>query len=30
MNDIRRLWGVSGVSNEIAIKPQPNASSHQG
>jgi len=26
-NDIRRLWGVIGVSNEIAIKPQPNASS---
>ena len=25
-NDVRRLWGVIGVSNEIAIKPKPNAS----
>ncbi len=25
-NDVRRLWGVTGVSNDIAIKPKPNAS----
>ena len=25
-NDVRGLWGVIGVSNEIAIKPRPNAS----
>ena len=25
-NDILGLWGVIGVSNEIAIKPKPNAS----
>ena len=25
-NDVRRLWGVVGVSNDIAIKPKPNAS----
>jgi osmotically-inducible protein OsmY len=25
-NDVRRLWGVIGVSNDIAIKPKPNAS----
>ena len=24
-NDVRRLWGVIGVSNDIAIKPKPNA-----
>lgn len=27
INDIRGLWGVIGVSNDIAIKPRPNASS---
>ena len=26
VNDVRGLWGVIGVSNEIAIKPKPNAS----
>jgi osmotically-inducible protein OsmY len=26
MNDVRGLWGVTGVSNEITIKPRPNAS----
>ena len=25
-NDVRGLWGVTGVSNEIAIKPRPNTS----
>ncbi len=25
-NDVRGLWGVTGVSNEITIKPRPNAS----
>ena len=24
-NDVRGLWGVIGVSNEIAITPKPNA-----
>ena len=26
MSDIRQLWGVTGVSNNIAIKPKPDAS----
>jgi osmotically-inducible protein OsmY len=26
MNDVRGLWGVTGVSNEITIKPKPNTS----
>ena len=26
MNDIRTLWGVVGVSNEITVKPKPNTS----
>lgn len=25
-NDIRGLWGVTGVSNQITIKPRPNTS----
>ena len=25
-DDVRRLWGVIGVSNEITIKPRPNTS----
>ena len=25
-NDVRRLWGVVGVSNDISIKPRPSAS----
>ncbi len=25
-NDVRGLWGVTGISNEIAIKPRPNTS----
>ena len=27
MNDVRGLWGVIGVSNEMTIEPKPNASS---
>ena len=26
MNDIRTLWGVVGVSNEITVRPKPNTS----
>ena len=26
VNDIRGLWGVTGVSNDITIKPKPNTS----
>jgi osmotically-inducible protein OsmY len=25
-NDVRGLWGVIGLSNEITIRPKPNAS----
>lgn len=30
MNDIRGLWGVVGVSDQITIKPKPNATAIRG